>query len=213
MDFVQDRAQMVEYQLIPRGISSPEVLAAMRAVPRHLFVEPSLRSNAYHDHPLPIDEGQTISQPYMVAVMTELLDVTADCAVLEIGTGSGYQTAVLAELARRVYSVERLPKLAVQAETLLASLHYHNVVIHAGDGTLGWPEHAPYDRILVTAGAPAVPEALITQLAEGGKLIIPVGTRISQTLHIITKQQGRLHTETACPCVFVKLIGQEGWEQ
>ncbi len=211
MNFEDARTRMVERQLAPRGIRSAGVLAAMRAVPRHLFVGESLRESAYDDHPLPIGAGQTISQPYMVALMTEALDVTPECRVLEIGAGSGYQTAILAELAAQVYSVERLADLAQHAHTLLAALNYHNIAIHVGDGTLGWPEHAPYDRILVTAGAPAVPKALLEQLADGGKLVIPVGDRMSQTLQIMTKHQGQLRTETSCQCVFVKLIGQDGW--
>ena len=213
MNFEEARGHMVERQLMSRGIRSAWVLAAMGRVPRHLFVEASLRDMAYDDHPLPIDEGQTISQPYMVALMTDVLHVTPDSVVLEIGTGSGYQTAILAEQAKQVYSVERLDGLAQQARTLLASLHYRNIEIHVGDGTLGWPEHAPYDRIVVTAGAPVVPKALIGQLAEEGKLVIPVGDRMSQTLQILTKHQGQLRTETSCQCVFVKLIGQDGWKE
>ena len=196
-----------------RGIRSAWVLAAMGRVPRHLFVEASLRDMAYDDHPLPIDEGQTISQPYMVALMTDVLHVTPDSVVLEIGTGSGYQTAILAEQAKQVYSVERLDGLAQQARTLLASLNYRNIDVYVGDGTLGWPQHAPYDRIVVTAGAPVVPKALIEQLTEDGKLVIPVGDRMSQTLQILTKHQGQLRTETSCQCVFVKLIGQDGWKE
>jgi protein-L-isoaspartate(D-aspartate) O-methyltransferase len=202
---------MVEQQLIPRGIHAPKVLAAMRTVPRHLFVEKTLYSSAYEDHPLPIGEEQTISQPYMVALMTELLDVSENSAVLEVGTGSGYQTAILAELARQVYTVERLETLAKHAQYVLEHLHYTNIEIHVGDGTLGWSEHAPYERIIVTAAAPAIPESLVSQLAEGGKLIIPVGDRVSQTLQIITKHRNRLDTKTSCQCIFVKLIGQDGW--
>lgn len=213
MDFENARMHMVERQLMPRGIRSSSVLAAMGRVPRHLFVEESLRSMAYEDHPLPIGEGQTISQPYMVALMTDVLHVTPACVVLEIGTGSGYQTAILAEQAKQVYSVERLEGLARQARTLLTSLDYQNIDIRVGDGTLGWPEHAPYDRIVVTAGAPVVPKALIEQLADDGKLVIPVGDRMSQTLQIITKHQGQLRTETSCQCVFVKLIGEDGWKE
>ena len=212
MNFEDARRHMVERQLMPRGIRSVWVLAAMGRVPRHLFVEESLRDMAYEDHPLPIGEGQTISQPYMVALMTDALHVTPDSVVLEIGTGSGYQTAILAEQAKRVYSVERLDGLAQQARMLLDSLNYRNIGIHVGDGTLGWPEHAPYDRIVVTAGAPVVPKALIEQLTEDGKLVIPVGDRMSQTLQILTKHQGQLRTETSCQCVFVKLIGQDGWK-
>ena len=213
MNFEDARRHMVERQLMPRGIRSAWVLAAMERVPRHLFVEESLRDMAYEDHPLPIGEGQTISQPYMVALMTDALHVTPDSVVLEIGTGSGYQTAILAEQAKRVYSVERLDGLAQQAQMLLDSLNYRNIDIHVGDGTLGWTEHAPYDRIVVTAGAPVVPKALIEQLTEDGKLVIPVGDRMSQTLQILTKHQGQLRTETSCQCVFVKLIGQDGWKE
>lgn len=213
MNFEDARRHMVERQLMPRGIRSAWVLAAMERVPRHLFVEESLRDMAYEDHPLPIGEGQTISQPYMVALMTDVLLMTPDSIVLEIGTGSGYQTAILAEQAKQVYSVERLDGLAQQARTLLAALHYRNIDIHVGDGTLGWLEHAPYDRIVVTAGAPVVPKALIEQLTEDGKLVIPVGDRTSQTLQILTKHQGQLRTETSCQCVFVKLIGQDGWKE
>ena len=213
MNFEEARGHMVERQLMSRGIRSAWVLAAMGRVPRHLFVEASLRDMAYDDHPLPIDEGQTISQPYMVALMTDVLHVTPDSVVLEIGTGSGYQTAILAEQAKQVYSVERLDGLAQQARTLLASLNYRNIDVYVGDGTLGWPQHALYDRIVVTAGAPVVPKALIEQLTEDGKLVIPVGDRMSQTLQILTKHQGQLRTETSCQCVFVKLIGQDGWKE
>lgn len=203
---------MVERQLISRGIHAPAVLDAMRSVPRHLFVEETFQGNAYEDHPLPIGEDQTISQPYMVALMTELLDLTTDSTVLEIGTGSGYQTAILAELAKQVYTVERFAPLVEEAQNFFQQLNYDNIQVLNGDGTLGWSEHAPYDRIIVTAGAPAVPEALIEQLAENGKLVLPVGDRFSQVLQILTKQEGRLHTENSCHCVFVKLIGKDGWE-
>lgn len=212
VDFTRARTLMVEEQLIPRGIRSPDVLAAMRKVPRHLFIDQSFHGDAYGDHPLPIGADQTISQPYMVALMTELLDVHPDQRVLEIGTGSGYQTAILAELAREVYTVERITSLANAAQTRFEQLHYANIQVRVGDGTVGWKEYAPYHRILVTAGAPLVPEPLVEQLTDGGKLVIPVGSRMSQMLHILTKQQGQLHTTTSCPCVFVRLIGQEGWE-
>ncbi len=202
---------MVEKHLIPRGIRDPNVLAAMRTAPRHVFVEEALQDGAYEDHPIPIGEGQTISQPYIVALMTDLLEVTRESVVLEIGTGSGYQTVILAELARQVYTVERFASLAARAQEIFDQLQYHNIQVRVGDGTLGWSEHALYDRIIVTAGAPAVPEALIEQLADGGKLIIPVGNRVSQVLQVITKQEGRLATTTSCHCVFVKLIGEDGW--
>ena len=202
---------MVERQLAARGLTSARVLAAMRKVPRHLFVAPALQEGAYDDCPMPIGEGQTISQPYMVALMTELLDVNEDSVVLEIGTGSGYQAAILAELAQQVYTVERLPKLAEQARTVFERLKYQNIRIREGDGTFGWSEHAPYNGIIVTAGAPCVPEALLEQLAENGKLVIPVGDRFLQILQIHTKRGPRIETTTSYHCVFVKLIGQHGW--
>ncbi|MCP4405176.1 MAG: protein-L-isoaspartate(D-aspartate) O-methyltransferase [bacterium] len=212
MNFEKAREIMEERQLVSRGIHAPAVLEAMRNVPRHLFVKEAFQKSAYEDHPLQIGEGQTISQPYMVALMTELLDLTKDSAVLEIGTGSGYQTAILATLARQVYTVERFAPLVEEAQKIFQQLHYDNIQVLIGDGTLGWSEHAPYDRIIVTAGAPAVPEALIAQLAENGKLVLPVGDRFSQVLQILTKREGRLHTENSCHCVFVKLIGKDGWE-
>jgi protein-L-isoaspartate(D-aspartate) O-methyltransferase len=204
---------MVAHQLAARGISSPRVLEAMRTVPRHIFVEEALQDSAYEDYPIPIGESQTISQPYMVALMTELLDLNAESVVLEIGTGSGYQAAVLAQLAKQVYSVERIGKLATKARIVLDQLKCYNVQIRVGDGTVGWSEHAPYHGIVVTAGAPAVPEALIEQLADNGKLVIPVGNRFSQVLQIITKHTNRLDTKTSCHCVFVKLIGKNGWSE
>jgi len=204
---------MVEEQLVRRGIVDPRVLEAMRKVPRHRFVEEALRDRAYGDHPLPIGEGQTISQPYMVAAMTQLLRLHGDEKVLEIGTGSGYQTAILAELARRVCSVERLPGLAARARRILEELGYTNAVVKTGDGTYGWPDEAPFDRILVTAAAPAVPAPLFQQLAEGGRLVLPVGDAYAQTLHVVDKVEGRMRTSTDCGCVFVKLIGKYGWEE
>ena len=202
---------MVERQLAARGIRASQILETMRAVPRHLFVEETLHSEAYDDCPLSIGEGQTISQPYMVALMTELLDVGPEHSVLEIGTGSGYQTAILAELAAQVYTIERVTRLSERARHVLQQAHYHNIVYRVGDGTLGWPEYAPYDRIMVTAGAPAVPEALVEQMADNGKLVIPVGDRFSQVLQILTKHKNRVETTTSCHCVFVKLIGKDGW--
>lgn len=211
MNYDTARIAMVERQLIPRGIAAPRVLDALRTVPRHLFVEEALQEGAYEDHPLPIGEGQTISQPYMVALMTQLLDVTENDTVLEIGTGSGYQTAILAMLAKQVYTIERLAGLAGKTRILFDRLKYYNIRIRVGDGTQGWKEFAPYDRIIVTAGAPAVPEPLIEQLADNGKLIIPVGTHVSQILNVLTKQGGKIELTTSCPCVFVKLIGKHGW--
>jgi protein-L-isoaspartate(D-aspartate) O-methyltransferase len=208
----RERERMVEEQLVRRGISDARVLAAMRKVPRHCFVEEALRDRAYGDHPLPIGENQTISQPYIVAVMTQLLELQGPEKVLEIGTGSGYQTAVLSELARRVCSIERLPSLAARARRILEELGYTNAVVKTADGTYGWSDEAPFDRVLVTAGAPTVPTPLFQQLAEGGRLVIPIGEAQSQTLHVVEKVEGRMRTSTNCGCVFVKLVGKYGWE-
>jgi protein-L-isoaspartate(D-aspartate) O-methyltransferase len=204
---------MVEEQLAGRGITDARVLDAMRRVPRHRFVEEALRDRAYGDHPLPIGEGQTISQPYMVAAMTQLLRLTGREKVLEIGTGSGYQTAILAELARRVCSIERLPTLATRARRTLEVLGYTNAVVRTGDGTYGWPDEAPFDRILVTAAAPSVPAPLFQQLTEGGRMVVPVGQTQSQTLTVVDKVDGRMRTSADCGCVFVKLVGKYGWEE
>ena len=204
---------MVESQLAPRGIKDPRVLEAMRKVPRHLFVQETQRGSAYEDYPLPIGEGQTISQPYMVALMTEALNLSGEESVLEIGTGSGYQTAVLAELACKVYSVERIPSLAGQARKTLDSLGYKNVLVRLSDGTLGWPEYAPFDRIIVTAGAPSIPEPLLEQLVEDGILVVPVGSSLSQELIQLTRyRDGSIRKRKLGGCVFVRLVGKHGWE-
>ncbi|MBI2155549.1 MAG: protein-L-isoaspartate(D-aspartate) O-methyltransferase [Candidatus Rokubacteria bacterium] len=203
---------MVEEQLARRAIADERVLAAMRKVPRHLFVEEALRDRAYGDHPLPIGEEQTISQPYIVALMTALLELAGTAKVLEIGTGSGYQTAVLAELARRVCSIERLPRLAERARALLEGLGYDNVWIRVGGGTLGWPDEAPFDRILVTAGGPAVPPPLFQQLAEGGRMVLPLGDEANQTLTVVDKVGGEMRTRTHGECKFVKLVGKYAWD-
>ena len=205
--------QMVADQLIPRGINNQKVLEAMRKVPRHKFIDSDKLPRAYIDSPLPIDEGQTISQPYMVALMTQCLDLKGDEKVLEIGTGSGYQTAVLAELSVSVYSVERYPDLADRAEKKIMELGYSNISITTGDGTLGWSQEAPYDGIIVTAGAPQVPEALLDQLKESGRMVIPVGNKISQTLKVIEKKDDQIFKKDICACVFVPLVGQQGWEE
>jgi protein-L-isoaspartate(D-aspartate) O-methyltransferase len=208
------RDKMVDEQLVSRGISDEKVLSAMRKVPRHLFVEQTYRTRAYEDFPLPIGEGQTISQPYMVASMSQSLKLTGSETVLEIGTGSGYQTAVLAELAARVYSVERVPSLTGRARKTLDDLGYKNVLVKLSDGTMGWKDYAPYDRILVTAGSPDIPEPLVEQLAEGGIMVIPVGSHSVQTTRRITKGSGgKLDVEKLEDCVFVKLIGRHGWEE
>ncbi|UCG39682.1 MAG: protein-L-isoaspartate(D-aspartate) O-methyltransferase [bacterium] len=204
---------MVERDIVPRGIKDQRVLDALLKVPRHLFVGESQRMSAYEDHPLPIGEGQTISQPFMVALMTEALLLRGGETVLEIGTGSGYQTAILAELAGRVYSVERIPSLTGQARKTLDALGYTNILVRLSDGTLGWAEYAPYDRILVTAGAPRVPEPLLEQLAPGGILVIPVGSNTIQELVRIRKREdGTTFEERMGGCVFVKLVGKYGWE-
>ena len=202
---------MVARQIEGRGVTAPRVLAAMRSVPRHRFVPEGLRASAYDDRPLPIGEGQTISQPYMVASMTAGLDPQPGDRVLEIGTGSGYQTAILARLASEVVSIERHAVLADRARTLLADLGVANVTVVVGDGSRGWPDAAPFDRILVTAGAPSVPAALTAQLAEGGRLVIPVGPAGLQHVTVIDRGGGRLHERTAEACTFVPLIGAEGW--
>ena len=208
----QDREQMVARQIEARGIRDRGVLGAMRRVPRHLFVPPSRRGSAYGDFPLPIGEGQTISQPYMVALMTQLLGLTGTERVLEIGTGCGYQAAVLAEVAAEVVSVERVASLAEKARRTLESLGYTNVEIQVGDGTRGWPPKAPYQGILVTAGAPRIPAPLREQLDTGGRLVIPVGERHTQLIEIHTRlgpDEFRVAKDTACR--FVDLIGEHGW--
>lgn len=206
-----ERDSMVLEQLLPRGIKEERVLEAFRRVERHKFVPKKLAAEAYADHPLPIGEGQTISQPYIVALMTESLNLKGEAKVLEVGTGSGYQTAILAELAAEVYSVERVSTLAKNAERLLEDLGYRNIYIKCADGTLGWPENAPYDGILVTAAAPSAPQSLIEQLAENGRLVIPIGDTYTQTLTVIQKRAGNFATTEVCGCVFVPLIGKEGW--
>jgi protein-L-isoaspartate(D-aspartate) O-methyltransferase len=211
-DYRLAREKMVETQLIPRGISDKRVLAAVRKVPRHRFVGIGLLGEAYNDHPLPIGEGQTISQPYIVALMTEALELTGTEYTLEIGTGSGYQTALLAELSRRVYTVERVKPLMNGAIKLLDELGYTNISFKIFDGTLGWEENGPYDAIIVTAGAPQIPQPLIDQLAEKGRLVIPVGDRYSQELIRITRKKGRLVRKSFGGCRFVDLIGVHGWK-
>jgi protein-L-isoaspartate(D-aspartate) O-methyltransferase len=208
----QAREQMVKQQLETREVRDRLTLAAVRKVPRHLFVPAESQRLAYEDYPLPIGHGQTISQPYIVAFMTEALGLVGGETVLEIGTGSGYQTAVLAELARRVCSVERLGTLATRARGILEDLGYTNAVVRIADGTYGWPDEAPFERIVVTAGAPAVPGPLFQQLAEGGMMLVPVGDAQTQTLHVIQKVDGRMRTALDCGCVFVKLVGRYGWE-
>ncbi len=203
---------MVKTQLISRGIKDKNVLDAMSRVPRHLFVEDAMVSSAYGDMALPIGDGQTISQPYMVAVMTELLELNGVEKVLEIGTGSGYQGAVLAELAREVYTIERLTSVAERAMDTLRALSYNNIHVKVGDGSRGWHEQAPFDRIIITAASPKVPPPLIEQLTIGGILLLPIGTRYSQTLLKIKKKDSGQTEEYHTPCVFVPLVGKYGWD-
>jgi len=203
-DYDQLRKQMVENQIVTRGVSDEKVLSAMLKVPRHVFVGESLRHEAYNDYPLSIGEEQTISQPYMVAMMTELMYLKGNEKVLEIGTGSGYQTAILAELAGEVYTVEIIDGLSIIAKRLLDDLGYNNVKFKIGDGYSGWAEHAPYDAIIVTCGPSNVPEPLVDQLAEGGKLVIPVGVRY-QTLTILEKVGGELKKTESIDCRFVPM--------
>ncbi|MCX5859904.1 MAG: protein-L-isoaspartate(D-aspartate) O-methyltransferase [Proteobacteria bacterium] len=206
------RREMVQSQLERRNLKDQRVLEAMRKVPRHRFVPEQSRSEAYDDHPLPIGEGQTISQPYMVAIMTELLELRGGEKVLEIGTGSGYQLAILAELAREVFSVERLGPLADRSRARLRELGYRNIEIRTGDGTIGWPERAPFDGIIVTAGAPKIPLPLVEQLSEGGRLVIPVGEERRQELYRVVKEGGGTRKEYFGGCVFVPLVGEHGWD-
>lgn len=204
---------MVSTQIEVRGIHDQRVLEAMRKVPRQLFVSEALQDQAFGDFPLPIGDGQTISQPFIVAEMTQALELTQNDRVLEIGTGSGYQTAILAELAYRVYTIERVRKLFIEARKILDQLHYHNVVAKCSDGTLGWAEESPFDAIIVTAGAPEVPDALVEQLEEGGRLVIPVGGRLSQTLLKIERHEDGIRKTNLGGCRFVKLIGNHGWKE
>ena len=209
--FAAQRERMVREQILQRGIRDPRVLEAMRKVPRHLFVPPELRDRAYKDCPLPIGYGQTISQPYIVAFMTEAACLTPEAVVLEIGTGSGYQAAILAELARQVYSLERLAPLATRAQQTLAALGYRNVEVRQGDGYQGWPEHAPYDAILVTAAPPTLPTLLLDQLAVGGTLVVPVGesrpgAQGSQSLLILHKTPEGVVQKGAFPVQFVPMV-------
>jgi protein-L-isoaspartate(D-aspartate) O-methyltransferase len=211
MDYEAKRKEMVQSQIAGRGIKDMRVLAAMGTIPRHFFVKESMRSMAYQDRPLLIGENQTISQPYMVAHMTEALQLKPTDRVLEIGTGSGYQTAILASLSEWVYSLERYPTLAEKAESILKELNIINVSILVADGSQGWEEHSPYDGIIVTAGSPDFPESLLDQLADGGRLVIPVGDRVSQTLWRVTKKGDQFDYEDLGGCRFVKLVGEEGW--
>jgi len=205
--------EMITQQLEWRGITDKKVLEAFRKVPRHLFVDDKLWDLAYADHPLPIGEGQTISQPYIVALMTQSLDLQKTDRVLEIGTGSGYQTAILAELSGEVFTVELSPVLAEQARQLLLRASYANIHFRIGDGTVGWKEYAPYDKIIATGAVPKIPSSLIAQLREPGRLVLPVGGRSIQQLMLLKKISGRVEEEELCSCSFLPLIGEEGWKE
>ena len=212
-DYRLAREKMVKNQIISRGITDPGVLEAMGKIQRHLFVEEALIGEAYNDHPLPVGYKQTISQPYIVALMTEALEMTGKEKTLEIGTGSGYQTAILAELSKTVYTIERIERLLEKSKMLLESLGYTNIFFKAFDGTLGWGEFAPYDAIIVTAGAPKIPQPLMDQMAEGGKLVIPIGNRYGQDLIKVTRTKNAFKERNLGGCRFVDLIGAHGWEE
>jgi len=211
--YVRRREEMVKRQIEARGVSDPRVLDAMRRVPRHLFVSEALEDQAYGDFPLPIGDGQTISQPYIVAEMTQALKVGETDRVLEIGTGSGYQAAVLAQIVYRVYTIERINALYIKTRRLFDTLKYHNIVTRYADGTSGWREESPFDAIIVTAGAPVIPEPLIDQLAPGGRLVIPVGDQYIQELIRLEKHERGVSQTSLGGCRFVKLVGEYGWKK
>jgi protein-L-isoaspartate(D-aspartate) O-methyltransferase len=207
------REEMVKKQIETRGITDPRVIAAMLKVPRHLFVSDALSDQSYGDFPLPIGEQQTISQPYIVAEMTQSLNLNEEDRVLEIGTGSGYQAAVLAEIAFRVYTIERIHSLYSKARTLFDRLHNHNIVMKYSDGSLGWESESPFDAIIVTAGSPDIPKILVSQLAIGGRMVIPVGNQHSQDLIKLYRDERGIHKTNLGGCRFVRLIGEHGWRE
>ncbi len=211
-EWKHERERMVEEDIVKRGVKDTRVIQAMKKVPRHLFIDKTYYHQAYNDYPLPIGQNQTISQPYMVASMTELLELKGDERVLEIGTGSGYQTAILALLCSKVYSVERISELTKKARLTLKQLGFSNINLIVRDGSLGWPEFAPYNGIIVTAGAPEIPNALIEQLANNGRMVIPVGNEACQTLNYVEKHKGRIYRKEFFGCAFVPLVGKGGWK-
>ena len=212
-DYRLARERMVKSQLVSRGIDDKEVLKVMGKIHRHLFMEEALEGEAYNDHPLPIGHKQTISQPYIVALMTQALGLTGKERTLELGTGSGYQTAILAELSRTVYTMERIRPLLEEAKQVLDALEYTNILYKVDDGTMGWKEFAPYDAIMVTAGAPQIPDPLLKQMEEGGRLIIPVGSKFSQELIKVVRLKSTFKEESLGGCRFVDLIGTHGWKE
>ncbi len=211
MKYKRQREEMVKRQIEARGITDENVLTAMRKVPRHLFVSEALIDQAYGDFPLPIGEQQTISQPYIVAEMTQALQLSDQDRVLEIGTGSGYQAAIIAQIAFRVYTIERIHSLLVKARSLFDKLQYHNIVTRYSDGTTGWKEESPFDAIIITAGAPRIPETLVSHLAMGGRMVIPVGDQYSQELIKLYREKHGIHKTNLGGCRFVKLVGEHGW--
>ena len=213
MKYDRLRNNMVEKQIIARGINDARVLAALRKVPRHLFVSEALMDQAYSDYPLPIGEQQTISQPFIVAEMTQALQLDAGDRVLEIGTGSGYQAAILAQVAYKVYTIERIHNLYTKARKLFDQLGYHNIVMRYSDGTTGWRDESPFDAIIVTAGAPEVPQALVSQLAVGGRMVIPVGDQYAQDLIKLVRNPHGISKTNLGGCRFVKLVGEQGWKE
>lgn len=212
-EYVTRREAMVSEQIIPRGIIEPRLIEAMRTVPRHLFVPAGYRRYAYSDHPLPIGEGQTISQPYMVALMTNLLQLTGKEKVLEIGTGSGYQAAILSRLAREVHTIEIIPEVARKASATLDSLGFSGITVHVGDGSRGWPEASPFDAILVTAAAKDIPKSFFEQLVKTGRLVIPIGGRSVQHIQLWTYEYNHWDSETILAVSFVPMRGEEGWNR
>jgi len=210
--FSKVRFEMVETQIKRRGIHDERVLQSLRKIPRHLFVPEEYQAEAYTDHPLPIGNGQTISQPYIVALMTSTLELIGSEKVLEIGTGSGYQAAILADLAKEVHTVERVPQLSDLAAKNLRSLKMSNVFLHVGDGSLGWVDAAPYDRILITAAAPELPDVILDQLKINGRIVCPVGGRWRQMLEVWVKEKNGLNKQQILPVVFVPLLGEHGWQ-
>ncbi|MBI4739447.1 protein-L-isoaspartate(D-aspartate) O-methyltransferase [Candidatus Woesearchaeota archaeon] len=211
-ELANKRFWMVESQLRARDISDERVLAAFERVPRHEFVDKEFRDSAYGDFPLPIGQDQTISQPYIVALMTQALELKGQEVVLEVGTGSGYQAAILSLLCKKVYTIERIPQIVRRAKTVLAKLKYNNVEVIEGDGTLGYQSAAPYDRLIVTASSYKIPQPLADQLKDGGIMVIPIGNPWGQTLIKVRKRDGKLEHEDLCGCLFVPLVGKEGWD-